>query len=109
MPEVLRIVPCDVFVDARISLTKIRLPLLIFLPFSVYYSVLSSNSRLTQKDRIKFKEDFNMTRNDEPGMSIVFPDICFSDDSENEGAEFNQRNLVRKNGLKNTKMGVYFR
>ena len=43
----------------------------------------------------KFREDFNITRKDEPGMSIVIPYISFTEDSENEGAEFNLRNLVR--------------
>jgi hypothetical protein len=43
----------------------------------------------------QFKEDFNITRNDEPGTSIVIPHIHLATDSENEGAQFNQRNLVR--------------
>ena len=43
----------------------------------------------------RFREDFNVTRNNEPGTSIVIPYISFSEGSENEGAEFNQRNLVR--------------
>ncbi len=43
----------------------------------------------------KFRDDFNILRQDEPGMSIVIPYISFSEDIENEGAEFNQRNLVR--------------
>lgn len=43
----------------------------------------------------KFREDFNITRNDEPGTSVVIPYINLSEGSESEGAEFNQHNLVR--------------
>lgn len=43
----------------------------------------------------QFREDFNIMRNDEPGTSIVIPHIHLATDSENEGAQFNQRNLVR--------------
>lgn len=43
----------------------------------------------------QFRNDFNITRDDEPGTSIVIPHIHLATDSENEGAQFNQRNLVR--------------
>lgn len=42
-----------------------------------------------------FKKDFNISRIDEVGTSIVIPHIHLATDSENEGAQFNQRNLVR--------------
>ena len=51
---------------------------------------------ITDADFIKaFREDFNIKRTDEPGTSIAIPYINLSEDSENEGAQFNQRNLVR--------------
>lgn len=43
----------------------------------------------------QFREDFNISREDEPGTSIVIPHIHLSTDSESEDAQFNQRNLVR--------------
>ena len=43
----------------------------------------------------KFREDFSITRKDEPGTSVVIPYINLSEGSENEGAEFNQHNLVK--------------
>ena len=54
----------------------------------------------------KFKEDFNIMRQDEPGMSIVIPYISFSEDFENEGAEFNQTNLV-KSVLRNFLVAIF--
>ena len=42
-----------------------------------------------------FREDFNIERQNEPGTSIAIPFINLSENAENEGAEFNQRNLVR--------------
>lgn len=42
-----------------------------------------------------FREDFNIRRTDEPGTSIVIPHVHLAADSEIEGAQFNQRNLVR--------------
>ena len=42
-----------------------------------------------------FREDFNIERDNEPGTSIVIPFINLSENAENEGAQFNQRNLVR--------------
>lgn len=54
----------------------------------------------------KFKEDFNITRKDEPGTSIVIPYINLSQDAENEGALFNQRNLVRA-VLRNFLVAIY--
>lgn len=42
-----------------------------------------------------FREDFNIERQNQPGTSIAIPFINLSEDAENEGAEFNQRNLVR--------------
>lgn len=42
----------------------------------------------------RFKEDFNIMRKDEPGMSIVIPYISFSEDFENEEAERILRKLV---------------
>lgn len=43
----------------------------------------------------EFREAFNIKRNDEPGTSIVIPYINLSENSESEGALFNQQNLVR--------------
>ena len=54
----------------------------------------------------RFREDFNIIRKDEPGMSIVIPYINFLEDSENEGAEFNQVNLVRA-VLRNFLVAIY--
>lgn len=54
----------------------------------------------------KFKEDFNITRKDESGTSIVIPYINLSQDAENEGALFNQRNLVRA-VLRNFLVAIY--
>ena len=42
-----------------------------------------------------FREDFNIERQNEPGTSIAIPYINLSENAENEGAAFNQRNLVR--------------
>jgi hypothetical protein len=51
---------------------------------------------VTEADFIAtFREDFNIKRIDEPGTSIAIPYINLSENSENEGALFNQRNLVR--------------
>lgn len=43
----------------------------------------------------RFREDFSIRRKDEPGTSIVIPYINLSENAENEGAQFNQRNIVR--------------
>ena len=43
----------------------------------------------------RFREDFNIRRIDEPGTSIAIPYINLSENAENEGAQFNGRNLVR--------------
>ena len=51
---------------------------------------------LTDVDFIsRFREDFNIRRDDEPGTSIAIPYINLSENAENEGAQFNGRNLVR--------------
>ncbi len=42
-----------------------------------------------------FKEDFNITRKNEPGTSIVIPHVHLATDSESENATFNTENLVR--------------
>lgn len=54
------------------------------------------NQPITSPDWLqRFREDFHLVRQDEPGTSIVIPYLMLAESSEDETARFNRKNLVR--------------